>query len=355
MTRSAEGRFVNITPQAEGGDRVVLHTLEGDAVDAVVERSAGADFYGMMALALWKRLRICPRLQQLMKDPADRKIVKRPIVSFFYGGTLSGMQNGVRKLIDERNEKKREKGEETTPIRAHRFSLYQVRGITYGKFGSVRFKTYNVGGIKYGRFVGRYLRYMFVKILDRIVAENAPVAVGVRTFLRALARVCAKHNKPLCFTTPLGFPVIGAYYKPVIHRFAVPTRSGRRYVNLIVGHKDEIDRRDAVDGIAANFVHAADGCHLHMVALAVEKEAIDEATPMPMASVHDCYAFLACHAARGNEIIRDQYIRLHRHNLLNEVRESARCDLPETANLPDLLQRDDLELEQIAKSFFAFN
>src|SRR5262249_17516131 len=203
-------------------------------IDAVVERSAGADFYGMMALALWKRLRICPRLQQLMKDPADRKIVKRPIVSFFYGGTLRGMSNGIRKVIDERNKKKRDKGEETTPIRSDRFSLYQVNGITYGKFSSVRFKTYKVGRIKYGRFVGRYLPYMFAKVLDRMVAENAPVAVGVRTFLRQLARTCAKDNKPLRFTEPSGFPVIGAYYKPVIQRFAVPTRNGRRYVNLTV-------------------------------------------------------------------------------------------------------------------------
>src|SRR5262249_48068960 len=60
LTRSQEGRYVNITPQAEGGDCVVLH-IEGDSIDAVVERSAGADFYGMMAFALWKRLRICPR------------------------------------------------------------------------------------------------------------------------------------------------------------------------------------------------------------------------------------------------------------------------------------------------------
>ena len=356
MTRSEEGRYVNITPQAEGGDRVVLH-LDGDVIEAVVERSAGADFYGMMALALWKRLRICPRLQQLMNGPADRKIVKRPIVSFFYGGTLKGMANAVRKVLDERNDKKRKRGEKPTPIRGDRFTLYQANGFTYGKFSGVRVKTYREEGNTYGRFVGRSLPYMFAKILDRMVAENAPVAVGVRTFLRELARVCAKpkHNKPLRFTTPLDFPVVGAYYEPIIQRFAVPTRGGRRYISLTVGHTDKIEPRDAADGIAANFVHAADACHLQMIALAVEMEAIEEAVLMPMASVHDCFAFLACHAAPANEIIRDQWCRLHQTNLLDEVRESARRDLPNTAKLPDPPPRGSTDLKQIMKSFFAFN
>jgi DNA-directed RNA polymerase len=190
-----------------------------------------------------------------------------------------------------------------------------------------------------------------------MVAENAPVAVGVRTFLRELAGICAKpkHNKPLCFTTPLGFPVIGAYYEPIIKRFAVPTRGGRRYISLTVGHTDKIEPRDAANGIAANFVHAADACHLQMIALAIELEAIEEAIPMPMVSVHDCFAFLACHAARGNEIIRDQWDRLHENNLLNEVRESARRDLPNTVKLPDTPPRGNQDNKQIAKSFFAFN
>jgi DNA-directed RNA polymerase len=258
-------------------------------------------------------------------------------------------------VLDERNYKTRKKGEKSTPIRGDRFTTYQVNGITYGKFSSVVFKTYKVGRIKYGRFVGRYLPYTFVKILDRMVAENAPVAVAVRTFLRTLAWICAKHNKPLSFTTPLGFPVVGAYYGPIKQRFAIPTRNGRRYVTLIVGHTDEIDGHDARNGIAANFVHAADACHLQMVALALEQETIEEATLMPMVSVHDCFAFLACHAARGNEIIRDQWERLHRNNLLNEVRESARRDLPKTVKLPDAPPQGTLELKQIAKSFFAFN
>jgi DNA-directed RNA polymerase len=92
-----------------------------------------------------------------------------------------------------------------------------------------------------------------------------------------------------------------------------------------------------------------------MIALAVEKEAIEEAVLMPMASVHDCFAFLACHAARSNEIVRDQWYRLHQNNLLNGIRESARLDLPNTVKLPDPPPRGSTDLKQIMKSFFAFN
>jgi hypothetical protein len=43
---------------------------------------------------------------------------------------------------------------------------------------------------------------------------------------------------------------------------------------FVIGDKDKIDTDDAVDGIAANFIHTADAALLQLVALAAKKEGI---------------------------------------------------------------------------------
>lgn len=70
-------------------------------------------------------------------------------------------------------------------------------------------------------------------------------------------------------------------------------------------------------------------------------------------SVHDSFGAIAPRAARLNQIIREQFVRLHtRHNLLNEVRESAKRDLH--AEPPSLPEIGGLQIEDVLASFFAF-
>ena len=72
-----------------------------------------------------------------------------------------------------------------------------------------------------------------------------------------------------------------------------------------------------------------------------------------MVSVHDCFGTVAPRAVRLNEIIREQFVRLHkRHNLLNEVRESAKRDL--RIEPPPLPEMGAAEIEDVLASFFAF-
>jgi DNA-directed RNA polymerase len=87
-----------------------------------------------------------------------------------------------------------------------------------------------------------------------------------------------------------------------------------------------------------------------MVALAAADEKI------PMVSVHDCFGCLAPHAARLNEIIRERFVSLHkRHNWLTRVLVSARHDLRTNAELVVLPQLGDLDINEVVKSFHAFN
>ena len=71
-----------------------------------------------------------------------------------------------------------------------------------------------------------------------------------------------------------------------------------------------------------------------------------------MVSVHDCFATIAPDAARLNDIIRDQFIGLHkRHNWLSNIWVSAKRD---GIKLPSFSNIGILDLEQVRKSFFAY-
>ena len=89
--------------------------------------------------------------------------------------------------------------------------------------------------------------------------------------------------------------------------------------------------------------------HLQMVAIAAAAENI------AMVSVHDSFGCLAPHAQRFNEIIREQFVRLHtQHDLLGAVLESARRTLPRGVELPALPEKGTLDPGQVLSSFFAF-
>jgi len=106
-----------------------------------------------------------------------------------------------------------------------------------------------------------------------------------------------------------------------------------------------------VTSVTANLTHSSDACHLHLVALRAANEGI------PIATIHDCYGGAAPNARRLNEILREQFVHLHKnHNWLEQVLLSSKHDLPKSAHaeLPELPKIESLVIEGVLQSFFAF-
>jgi DNA-directed RNA polymerase len=177
-----------------------------------------------------------------------------------------------------------------------------------------------------------------------------PAAKEVRNFLEKIAKVYAGCNKPMRWWTLLGLPAVNAYYEPMEPvRIPVTIEGKRRQTSLIPGDTDKIDAT-AITSVTANFVHSADACHLHMVANAVAKKAI------PLVTIHDCFGTTAPYARRLNQILREQFVRLHNYSWLGQVLDMAKSDLPKSAHdkLPELPPRGNLDLAGVLQSFFAF-
>ena len=192
--------------------------------------------------------------------------------------------------------------------------------------------------------------HKFAKAIYDATEELMPAAKAVRDFVEKIASICAKYNVPLRWTTRLGFPVVNAYYDADIETYSVKIGDRRRRTNVITGEKDEIKRARSRNSATANFTHSVDACHLQMVALATRQANI------PLATIHDCFGTLAPHVGQLNEILLEKLHQLHSHNLLNELLESAKHDLPKSAHheLPELPKIGNLDIEGVLKSFFAF-
>lgn len=189
------------------------------------------------------------------------------------------------------------------------------------------------------------------KAIRAAIKRIAPKATELFEWLQRLAAICAKHKVLLRWTTPLGFPVINEYHPSITRQMKRPIldkdgrqvlRDGKpvfRYTELAVGYKDSIKIGKAITAAAANFVHSADACLLHMIALACEQEAI------PMVSVHDCYATIANHAGRLKEIAGEQFVAMYEYDWLDNVWQSARNALPPSVELPPIPKRGNLNIQ----------
>jgi DNA-directed RNA polymerase len=143
--------------------------------------------------------------------------------------------------------------------------------------------------------------------------------------------------------------VINCYHEAEEERIAVPLNGRRRRVNFVVGDTEDIDEAKAANAVTANFVHSVDAAHLQLIVLAASKEGIGVVT------VHDSFGCLAPRAQHLNDIIRKQFLHLHkRQNVLARVWASARNDLPKHIELPPLPETGNLEIEQVLASFNAF-
>jgi DNA-directed RNA polymerase len=316
MTRDEKGaRYVNLIPSlyrppdaTEAGDirEIIGAPTTEETEDA---HQVADDFYQRVAVRVFQN----PECRGVMDGALDRAIVKQPSMSYFYGAVPGG-------FVKNRAGKWRPYG-----------MTKQVADVLAGR------------GIKNPK-AAKLIAYEINSSIEGVV----PKAKEVRDFLEGLAEICAERGLPLRWTTPLGLPVINRYHEPEIKIIPVSLKGRRRRVKLVVGDKPGIAKKKATNAVTANFVHSIDAAHLQFVALAADKEGFD------LVTVHDCFGATAPRAARLNEIIREEFVRLHkRHNLLVEVRESAKRDL-RVKELPPFPAIGSAEIEDVLGSFHAF-
>lgn len=159
------------------------------------------------------------------------------------------------------------------------------------------------------------------------IEELLKLPAAAMNFLQKLARALANEGNPLRWISPAGVPWINCYYKSRTKRVHLWLHDrGVRVphtVKLAIGDLPEIDKDDAIDAVAPNFVHACDAAHLLRAVNAAVSEGITS-----IATVHDSFGCLAPRARRFRKIISEEFVKMYEeHDVLREVREQAHADL----------------------------
>lgn len=198
---------------------------------------------------------------------------------------------------------------------------------------------------------GKASGYM-AKKLDTALRMTVKAAVEGMDWLQETSSLLAKENKPLVWTTPVGFPVVNGYYAPILKQINIKVRGRRVQNQLLLGYTDKLKVTKQRSTIAPNFVHSFDACHLMMVALQAKKEGIDS-----FLLIHDSFGCLPSDMPRFSEIVREQFVELYKnHDPFQAIHENALIALSEKGKekLTEPPAKGALNIEDVINSYYAF-
>lgn len=184
------------------------------------------------------------------------------------------------------------------------------------------------------------------KILWESIGKVVVAARAAMDWLQKCASILAKHDEPIIYTTPIGFPMV--QFAPKMDKKQIHAQIGGNIKVAIKTEMPGVDSYKARSGVSPNFVHPLDATHMHMCV----SEGVD-AGFTHFAMIHDDFGVHACYIDMWHVIIREQFVKLHTDNdvLADFKRENEeRTGL----TLPEPPKKGDLDLSEVCNSLFFF-
>lgn len=259
-----------------------------------------------------------PYAAEWLNHKIDRKVTKRATMTLCYGSK----QYGWREQIMEDFMKEYEKEVQLGKRDKHPFSE-----------------------------PGKASAYM-AKKLDIALRKTVKAAVEGMDWLQEVSSLLAAENKPVIWTTPIGFPVVNGYYEPILKQVDIKIKGKRKRQQLLLGYTDKLKRTKQRSTIAPNVVHSYDACHLMMVALEAKKQGISS-----FLLIHDSFGCLPTDMPIFANIVREKFVDLYQnHDPFQAIHENALIALSDKgrAKLTAPPAKGNLDIEEILNSQYAF-
>jgi DNA-directed RNA polymerase len=117
------------------------------------------------------------------------------------------------------------------------------------------------------------------------------------------------------------------------------------YIDYRVPNKDSVmNIEKQMRGIAPNYVHSLDACHLYLTVLMLREKQITD-----IGAVHDSYATHAGYVSTLQYTTRHTFVQMHK----DSVMEKLASELP--VGTPPLPPRGDLDIYGVYASAFFFH
>jgi DNA-directed RNA polymerase len=169
-------------------------------------------------------------------------------------------------------------------------------------------------------------------------------------WLKAAAKVAAKGDMPVSWTTPAGFPVLQEYRETIGTR--AQTHVGGRKMDITVSVEGtKLDSRRQALGISPNFVHSCDASHMMLTVCTAVDNGLSS-----FAMIHDSYGTHAADTGILAASLRAAFIEQYTREVLTDFRDELASQLPAeiATELPQLPPCGDLDLSLVEGSAYFF-
>ena len=192
--------------------------------------------------------------------------------------------------------------------------------------------------------------YMAKLIWDSVKTTVIKAVEGME-WLQKVADLICHDNHVVTWNTPNGFPVQQNYMKMKQETIQLRFNKARvRFYNQ--RETDDVDNRAQRNGIAPNFIHSMDACHLQRVVNAMKQLGDDN-----FMMIHDSFGTDCAHAGLLYKVIRQEFVNLYKdQNHLANFLESVKYLIGDDkwSKVPEIPTFGNLDLDLVTQSDFCF-
>ena len=181
------------------------------------------------------------------------------------------------------------------------------------------------------------------------IGETITSAKEAMSFLQSIAKLLAKENKPVCWTTPTGFPVRMSYFEGA--EKTIKTKLQDTSIQLYISQETaQISASQQASSVSPNFIHSMDASCLVKTVNRCANESIRS-----FGMVHDSYGTVASDAPALAKILRQEFISLYEDNTpLEDLWNKTIQSLSDSDEIPALPLKGNFELSRVMESLYFF-
>lgn len=308
------GRSVNLLPSERPEDvyETVAQRLVADLQTLAADEGQGLDSWFAQK---W-----------LETGTVDRKMTKRPTMTFVYGSRQFGMAGQIHTVMQQ-----------------DRSTWEHYKTLFTDHHGTAR--------------AGEASQWIAQRVWMALGSVVVAASQGME-WLQQCARLIAQHSKKhLEWTVPgTGFPVVQTYWN--YRKTQIDTvLAGKLYRPMVLTATDAVAVYKQANAIAPNLVHSLDAAALM---LTVAKAQAYGLTAFGM--VHDSYATHACDCGVLGDLTREAFVHLYRdHDVMGMLMDTFKEQMPKpkegeaAVELPEPPKPGTLKITDVLHSEYFFN
>ena len=191
------------------------------------------------------------------------------------------------------------------------------------------------------------------KYLWESITETLKAAIVGMAYLKKLAGITNRANKPLDWLTPVGL-LVRENYKSRKQKEIKTELYGTIISSKFNNDIDVLDKQRQINGICPNFIHSLDAACLMLYLNKCKEQGVS-----CFMTVHDCYGTYATDTDTSARLLREAFVEIYRLPILDYFTQDILSEFTEAEQqkiqLPEKPEVGNLDIEEVLNSSYFFN